>query len=83
MDEVNKIEEEQKAILKRKYLYTTNFAVNHADYEVAPYVALAEIYDINMKYLDTIQKSMTPKVSKSLYGKKLIDFIAERKIDGR
>lgn len=78
-DEVTKIEEEQKQILKRKYLYTTNFAVNHADYEVAPYVALAEIYDINLKYLDTIQKSMTPKISKSLYGKKLNEFIVERK----
>ena len=82
-DEVNKIEEEQKGILKRKYLYTTNFAVNHADYEVAPYVALAEIYDINLKYLDTIQKSMTPKIAKSLYGKKLIEFIAARKKDGK
>jgi hypothetical protein len=78
-DEFNKIEEQQKNILKRKYLYTTNFAVNHADYEVAPYVALAEIYDINLKYLDTIQKSMTPKVSKSLYGKKLNEFITARK----
>lgn len=77
--EVNKIDEEQKGILKRKYLYTTNFAVNHADYEVAPYVALAEIYDINLKYLDTIQKSMTPKVSKSLYGKKLNEYVAERR----
>lgn len=81
--EISKIEEKQKGILKRKYLYTTNFAVNHADYEVAPYVALAEIYDINLKYLDTIQKSMTPKVSKSLYGKKLINFIAQRKKDGQ
>lgn len=79
MDEVLKIDEEQKAIQKRKYLYTTNFAVNHADYEVAPYVALAEIYDINLKYMDTIQKSMTPKVAKSMYGKRLIDFIAARK----
>lgn len=79
MDEVNKIEEEQKGVLKRKYLYTTNFAVNHADYEVAPYVALAEIYDINLKFMDTIQKSMTPKVSKSMYGKRLNDFIAARK----
>lgn len=78
-EEVNKIEEEQKGVLKRKYLYSTNFAVNHGDYEVAPYVALAEIYDINLKYMDTIQKSMTPKVSKSLYGKKLINFIAARK----
>lgn len=81
--EVNRIDEEQKGILKRKYLYTTNFAVNHADYEVAPYVALAEIYDINLKYLDTIQKSMTPRVSKSLYGKKLNEFVAQRKKDGK
>ena len=79
MEEVNKIDEEQKGIEKRKYLYTTNFAVNHGDYEVAPYVTLAEIYDINLKYIDTIQKSMTPKISKSLYGKKLNDLIASRK----
>jgi hypothetical protein len=81
IEEATRIEEEQKGILKRKYLYTTNFAVNHGDYEVAPYVALAEIYDINLKYMDTIQKSMTPKVAKSLYGKKLTDFIAARKRD--
>lgn len=81
IEEAARIEEEQKGILKRKYLYTTNFAVNHDDYEVAPYVALAEIYDINLKYMDTIQKSMTPKVAKSLYGKKLNVFIAARKRD--
>lgn len=79
VDEVNKIEEEQNGILKRKYLYTTNFAVNHGNYEVAPYVTLAEIYDINLKYLDTIQKSMSPKVAQSLYGKKLNELAAERK----
>ena len=71
-------EEMQKNVKKRKYLYTTNFAVNHANYEIAPYLALAEIYDINLKYLDTIQKSLSPKVAKSLYGKKLITLIAER-----
>lgn len=79
VEEANKIEEEQKGILKRKYLYTTNFAVNHADYEVSPYVALAEIYDINLKFMDTIQKSMTPKIAKSMYGKRLNAFIAARK----
>lgn len=78
-EEANRIEEEQKGVLKRKYLYTANFAVNHGDYEVSAYVALAEIYDIHLKYMDTIQKSMTPRVSKSLYGKKLNDFIAARK----
>ncbi|MFN3968513.1 DUF4369 domain-containing protein [Flavobacterium sp.] len=79
LSEVSAMEEQQKGILKRKYLFTTNFAVNNAKYEVAPYVALAEIYDINLKYLDTIQKSLTPQVAKSLYGKKLNQFIAERK----
>lgn len=81
--EVEKLNEEQQQILIKKYLYTTNFAVNHSDYEVAPYLALAEIYDINLKYLDTIQKSMTPKVSKSMYGKKLNEFVAQRKKDGK
>jgi len=83
MDDVAKMEEEQKNIQKRKYLYTTNFAVNHGDYEVAPYVTLAEIYDINLKYLDTIQKSMTPKVAKSMYGKKLNAYVAERRKAGK
>ena len=77
--ELKRIEEEQSSILKRKYLYTTNFAVNNAKYEVSPYVALADIYDINLKYLDTIQKSLSPQVAKSLYGKKLNQYISERK----
>lgn len=63
----------------KKYLYTTNFAVNHSDYEIAPYLALSEIPDINIKYLDTIQKSLTPEIAKSMYGKKLIQFVKERK----
>ena len=77
--ELISLNDKQKNIQKRKYLYTTNFAVNHADYDVAPYLALAEIYDINLIYLDTIQKSLSPKVANSLYGKKLTALIAERK----
>ncbi|PWA03878.1 DUF4369 domain-containing protein [Flavobacterium psychrotolerans] len=73
------IEAKQNANLKRRYLYSTNFALNNKDYEVAPYIALTEISDINLKYLDTIQKMMTPKVAQSLYGKKLTAFYKERK----
>lgn len=76
---IEDIEEKQGRILRKKYLYTTNFAVNHSDYEIASYLALAEIPNINLKYLDTIQKSLTPKVSKSLYGKKLQELIQERR----
>ena len=66
----------QDANIKRKYLFATNFALNNRDFEVAPYIALSEIYDIKVKYLDTIQKAMSPKVAKSLYGKKLTQYIA-------
>jgi hypothetical protein len=69
----------QESNVKRKYLYATNFIINNKDFEVAPYLALSEIYDINMKYLDTIQKSLSPKVAQSLYGKKLTDYIASIK----
>jgi hypothetical protein len=76
---IDSINAKQDSNIKRKYLYATNFAVNNKDHEVSPYIALAEIYDINIKYLDTIQKSMTPKVANSLYGKKLTKYVNEIK----
>ena len=76
---VDSIDAKQQSNIKRRYLYATNFAINHKDHEIAPYIALSEIYDINVKFLDTIQKSMTPKVAQSLYGKKLTKFVNEIK----
>lgn len=76
IDSINLV---QSQITKRRYLYTTNFALNNKDLEVSPYVTMSEIADINLKYIDTIQKSMSPKVAQSLYGKKLIAFYNERK----
>jgi hypothetical protein len=73
---VDSLGAKQDSNLKRKYLFATNFAINNKDYEIAPYIALSEIYDINIKYLDTIQKSMSPKVAQSLYGKKLTQYVA-------
>jgi len=66
-------------LVKRKYLYTINFALNQKDYEVSPYIALSEVHDAQLKYLDTIQKSMSPKVANSKYGKMLTKFIEERR----
>jgi len=65
--------------LKRKYLYAVNFAMNNKDHEIAPYIALAEVYDINVKYLDTIKNAMTPKVAQSYYGKKLTKYVNDIK----
>ena len=74
-----KTNEEYDQLLKRKYLYTVNFAINNKDLELAPYLALSEVFDANLKYLDTIYKSMTPQVQKSKYGKELKDFLEERR----
>lgn len=76
---IDSLNAKQDSNIKRKYLYATNFAINNKDHEVAPYIALSEIYDINIKYLDTIQKSMTPKVAQSLYGKKLTEYVTSIK----
>lgn len=71
-------EEKFNTIVKRKYLYAINFAVNNKEHEVAPYIALSEIYDANVKYLDTIRQTMSPKVTESKYGKLLTEYVAER-----
>jgi hypothetical protein len=79
MDLIASIDEKSNAILKRKYLYAINFAITNKEYEVAPYIALSEINDATIKYLDTIQKSMSPKVAKSGYGVLLTKYVGERK----
>ena len=75
----NAIQEKSDNALKRRYLYTVNFALNNKDSEVAPYLALTEIYNAQVKFLDTINKSLTPKVKASKYGKELQQFINEIK----
>lgn len=69
------INTESNNLLKRKYLYTVNFAINNKDSEVAPYLALTEIYNANIKLLDTINKVLIPEVKASKYGKELQLFI--------
>ncbi len=69
------IEKEENNLVKRKYLYATNFAIQHAKYEVAPYIALTDLYYANIKLLDTINNSLTKKIKKSKYGLELKKFI--------
>ena len=78
---IKRTEKALKGFTKRKYLYTVNFALNNKDSEVAPYIALSEIYDANINLLDTINKILTPEIKASKYGKKLEEFIAERKAE--
>ena len=56
---------------QRGYAFAINFALNHKDSYVAPYIALKEIPDANKRYLDSIYSELTPEVTSSKYGKEL------------
>lgn len=75
-DSIALVEQKMRNWTRKRYLYTTNFAVTHGDYVVAPYLALTELENANVKLLDTIQKSLSPEVKASKYGKQLERFIA-------
>jgi len=76
---INKANKDSDNLLRRKYLYAINFAVNNKDSEIAPYIALAEIYNANVKYLDTIYNALPKNIANSKYGVELDKFIKERK----
>ena len=42
---------------------------------VAPYIALTEMYDASLKMLDTVNNSLSNKVKKSDYGKRLQEYV--------
>ncbi|MDC0869753.1 DUF4369 domain-containing protein [Flavobacteriaceae bacterium] len=59
----------------KKYIFTINFALNNSDTEAAAYITLTELVNANVKYLDSINNSLTKKVKQSYYGGKLAEFI--------
>lgn len=74
-DLIKKLDVEYKRLIRRRVLYTTNFAINNADSEAAPYIALTEMYDASLKMLDTVNFSLTPKVKNSVYGKRFQEYL--------
>ncbi|WP_347174806.1 DUF4369 domain-containing protein [Polaribacter uvawellassae] len=78
-DSVAIITKEYETLLRRRYMVTVNFALNNKDNHVAPYLALTELVNANVKWLDTINKSLSDEVKNSIYGKKLEKFVADIK----
>ena len=67
--------EERKKITRKRILFATNYAITNSGSEAAPYIALTELYDANIKLLDTINNSLSDNVKSSKYGVKLQNFI--------
>ena len=72
------LNEKYASLLRRKYLYTINYAMKNNAHEIAPFLMLSEAYDANKKFLDTVFNSLTPKVRNSKYGKELENLIELR-----
>ena len=64
-------------LIKTKYSYTIQFAINNKDSEVAPYLALYEMPNANPVYIDSIYNNLTDDIKASLYGKRLSEVIKQ------
>ncbi len=77
--EIDSLEKEYKKMVRRRFLFTTNFAIANKDSEASPYIALSELFDANIYLLDTINNSLTDRVKASNYGKRLQKFVSDIK----
>ncbi|GLB53236.1 hypothetical protein NBRC110019_22760 [Neptunitalea chrysea] len=76
VDSLNKLIDQNT---RRSYLYSINYCINNKNSEVAPYVALTDLTQTSVKYLDTINNSLSDNVASSKYGKLLNEYIGEIK----
>ena len=56
-------------LIKRKYLYTLNFATNNSEFEISPYIAVSQIADANQEFLLKLYDTLPEKIKNSKYGK--------------
>lgn len=73
------VQKKYQRLQRRRVLYVTNYALSNSDSEVAPYLGLTEMYNANVRLLDTVYNSLSERVKSSDYGKRLKDYISEIK----
>lgn len=72
---IDSIQKASDKNILRGYLYALNFALNNKDSHIAPYIAITEVADANVKLLDSIYNSLIPEVAASKYGRELKDHL--------
>ena len=73
------LEAEYQKLTRRRILFATNFALSNSNTEAAAYIGLTELYNANIKLLDTLNKSLSEKVKQSQYGKRFDDYVSQIK----
>lgn len=78
MDSIEKLSDRN---ILRGYLYALNFALNNSNSYIAPYIALTEVADANVRYLDSIYGALSQEVAASKYGRELALLLDRKKAD--
>ena len=78
-ERVDSIQGLLQSLTLKSYLFTANFAINNADFEIAPYLALTKISDAQLPILESIEEKLSPQVRKSKHGKRFIEFLENKK----
>lgn len=77
-EKADSLEKAMDNLLRRRYLYAINFAAQNTNQYIAPYIAITEVADANLKLLDTVAAKMTEPVKNSKYGKEFLQLIETR-----
>ena len=75
-DSLNEISERYN---RSRFKYSLNFSMNHLESEVTPYIVLTDMFNANIKALDTVYNNLDENVLNSKYGLQLKSFIEEVK----
>ena len=70
---------EMERLEKNRLRYSATYAIKHADSELAPFIALTDLYDAHISLLDTVNNSLSERVKQTKYGVKLDEFIKDIK----
>ena len=66
---IDSVNSQIENLIKRKYLYTLNFATNNSEFEISPYLAVSQIADANQEFLLKLYDTLPEKIKNSKYGK--------------
>ena len=65
------VNDQLENLIKRKYLYSLNFAITNSSNEVSPYIAVSQIPDANRDLLKKLYDTLPKNIKSSKYGKVL------------
>ena len=65
----------------RTYLFAVNFALNNRTSHIAPYVVVADVPEVQTRFLDTIYNALPDSIIAGTYGQRLKKMLETRKAE--